>query len=681
MRRNVAWASLGPLLGQNSSDNPLSLGEGWATSTRNVTINPQSSVAAKRHGSTAFAFPAGTSNIVRHLPKNTSDASAELWAFTDTGIAFNAYQKIGAGAFTLIGPATMSRAVSFNGKLFVAGSNGTAGTNRLWCWDGSAYRTVGLIAAQAAPTVANTGAGAYAAVARYYKVDFVRLDATTSATVSRSELSPVSTVFTPSGAGTAARVTKPANDALDTPTHWRVWASTTETGFYRKISGNIAIATTTYDDSVAPAAYVGDFPELVGTFLPPPGCSLIITDGHRLLMAEPNVPNYFGGTPPAGTTVQLPYRVWYTPVLGSLDQGDDERIPQTSAQKNFLDVGDAAMGVVTELIGPMDGHIFVFNQHRTWRLVPTGDLVTPYLTYPVSSVYGCPLGLFSPSAAVGEVDNGQPAIYFVDAVAGMYRITSGEDVQCVSYDIQNEVNALRDRQLTYGPTQMIVFTWPEMKQTWWTIPLQDPSEIRIYVFHWRSGTVDRGVVRGGWTTWQHAEGAGVSVGHESNFITDIILHNRVPGGTGADDQALIPYACIRGNGTSGGVTVPSNGYTFDRPTGKDGDARYAASVTAAPILPGGGQYVMRVGNPTVVATALPAVSLRVSATRDFGTETRYADVSLQPVGEETNVVRTVEGLFQGDLTSLAITIGDAEPSEALWHIDFVTVPTGRQESR
>lgn len=669
MERNKSWFSLGPLRGQNSSDNPLTLGEGWATSTRNVTLNPESVVAAKRRGSTAFAFPSGTYHIARHQPNGSDEEDAELWAFVDAGGTFNAYRKIGAAAFALVGPAIASRTVSFNGKLFIAGSNGTGGINRLWCWDGSAIRTVGLLAATAAPTVANTGAGTYAAVARYYKVDFVRIDATSGATVSRSELSPVSTVFTPSGGGAAAQVTKPANNALDTPTHWRVWAGTTDTGFFRKISGNIAIATTTYDDSVLPAAYVGDFPELVGTFLPPPYCELIITDGHRLLMAAHQLPSA-SALAGAGETTPKSNRVWYTPVLGSLDQGDDERIPNTSTQKNFLDVGDPPARVITELTGPMDGQIFVFNSHRTWRLVPTGDLVTPYLTYPVSAVYGCPYGLFSSSAAVGETDNGLPAVYFVDDVAGMYRVTSGEDVQCVSYDIQAEINLLRERQNTYGPAQMVVFTWPELKQTWWSLPLEAPNEVRIYVFHWRMGIVDRGVVRGGWTTWEHAEAAESG----TSYITGIILHNRVPGSTGADDIAAIPYAAIFDGD-------PSNGYTFDRPTGLDGDAPFAGSVTAAPVLPGDGQYQVRVDNPTIVATALESTSLKVSATRDFGTETRESDVSLQPVDAETRVVRLVEGLFQADVTALEITIGDAEPQSALWQIDFATVPTGRQEPR
>lgn len=124
-----------------------------------------------------------------------------------------------------------------------------------WLYDGDPIDT------PAVGTVANTGAGAYAATIRYYKIQF--LTVVSGLVTQASELGPVFS-FTPSGSGTAARVTRPAvpTDADGTPaTHWTVWASDTSVDAdFVNISTNIAVATTTYDDSVVPGSYSGGSP-------------------------------------------------------------------------------------------------------------------------------------------------------------------------------------------------------------------------------------------------------------------------------------------------------------------------------------------------------------------------------------------------------------------------------------
>ena len=640
-----SWSSLGPLRGLNTSENPLSLGPGWATALNNIVLDPQSSLATKRTGSSYITptLPTNTLNIAS-LIIDTSNTT--LVAFVYTGAAYQFWRSINGAAFVQEASAPnlpVIRAVYFNRKLFFCVDSPSA--NRMYVYvPGTGVRLCGLSVSVAA-TVANTGAGAYAATLRYYKVDWVNLTGTV--VNARSELSP-SVSFTPSGAGTAARVTKPAT--LEHATHWRVWGSA-DNVIYKKISGDIAVGTTTYDDSVNPSAYSGVFQEAVGTFLPPPGVCRILASGPRLVLAGTTTTV----APSTGETSPSANRVWYTPVLGSLDQGDDERIPNTGTQKNFIDLSDPPTGDLLELAGPVEGQVYAFSKTQSWRLVPTGDITIPYLTYQISTYLGSNNSntATTRSADVGETETGAPAVYFTNNL-GVFRISSGGDVQLVSHDINPGLLAT---STTRG-----VLSWPSKGRLMViTLLAGTINTAVIYVFHWRLGRVENGVLRGGWTQWTVPD-ANVA----TPILTTAMLHRE------NSETDVIPYLLL---------TNTTKGYRFNGTTAVDGVTTYAASLTAAPILATGATSYVRVDNPQIVATAVPGESLRVSATRDFGTETRSALVSLAPDGTETRVVRSVEGLFQGDVTALEITIADPLPTSAVWQVDYCTVPTYRQDPR
>lgn len=651
-RSNEAWISLGPLKGQNSSDNPLTLGEGWATDTENIVLDPLSCLAAKRRGSTRLTLPPGSYNLARHVPLGSTEAQDELWTFaSDEANRYFAWRKVGGGPWLVVEgfPSTFRviRALSFNGKLFLAGSG--VG-NRLYLWDGTVVRKAGLLGS-AAPTLSQGPAVAgLPSRARFYKVDWIYRH--NNRVESRSELSAAGTG--PNVAGFGVTVTRPA--PVEHATHWRAWGSA-DGAIYFRLSGDLPLATLTFDDLVNPLAYAGEVGPEIGTYLPPPMPTRLLTDGHRLLMSGNG--SYFD-QPQPGETAPRTNRVWYTPVLGTLDQADDERIPFTSEQKNFLDIGDPPQGDVTELVGPMEGQVFAFSRNRPWRLIPTGDLVTPYLTYPVTSVFGCgdTPHTISPAAALGETETGQPAIYFADQATGLYRITGGEDVQFVSADIHSEVLRLRPRRVVGD----IVFAWPEVKQTWWLVQLQEPVETWIYVFQWEAGHVEARTVQGGWTKWKLAEHGGAA--------TMFVLHNRTPGDATPHAKARVPYLCASGVA-----------YVFDRGAALDGDTSYSASLTCAPLLPAAAHQTFRVAPPTLITTPHLMTRLTVSAIRDFGTEERSADIWLAPEGHETAVVRTAEGLFAADVTAVQIKIADAVPNVALWQIFLATMPASRQEPR
>src|SRR3990167_10078421 len=225
--------------------------------------------ARKRGGSDAVfasttgeAFTGVLSAQFRHVP-GADPTAAELWEIDDA--ATPVVQRLTGGTvwatITLVDEiATKPWEVSFatlNSKLFIAYDSAE---NRLHVYTAAAakVRRAGL-ATPAAPTAANTGAGAYAATARYYRVVYAVLSESTI--LYRSELS-ASVTFTPSGTGTHARVTKPASISED-ETHWLLFGSFDDE-IYHLIATTV-VGTTTYDDNGDPLTYSGDAPPLVGT--------------------------------------------------------------------------------------------------------------------------------------------------------------------------------------------------------------------------------------------------------------------------------------------------------------------------------------------------------------------------------------------------------------------------------
>ena len=121
--------------------------------------------------------------LMRHTP-TADESAAEMWAASDENppklarmAAGNTFTAVTVGDAFTVGDVKYINGVSLNGKFFIAGNTAQ---DRLHVWTGSTFRRVGL-ATPAAPTVANTGAGAYAATLRYYKVQWVNTSVPTPA--------------------------------------------------------------------------------------------------------------------------------------------------------------------------------------------------------------------------------------------------------------------------------------------------------------------------------------------------------------------------------------------------------------------------------------------------------------------------------------------------------------------
>src|SRR6185295_11063983 len=187
--------------------------------------------------------------------------------------------------------------------------------------------------------------------------------------------------FTPSGSGTAARVTRPTLPG-EVETHWRVEGSADDTNYYI-LSGNIAVATTTYDDSLAVSSYASQTaaPD-VGAFTPFPSVKFIASDGNRLVG--------FGAWETSAGDSMTPHngRVYFSPDLGSTDTDDDERVSNTLDITGTLDIARDSNAEDRALAGPMDGQFFVWQSRGMWRLIATGDATQPYRREAVSDKVG-----------------------------------------------------------------------------------------------------------------------------------------------------------------------------------------------------------------------------------------------------------------------------------------------------
>lgn len=281
-------------------------------------------------------------------------------------------------------------------SLVNAGISREDSTDRLHVFDPdqNQIRRTGL-AQPSAPTIANTGSGSYAATLRYYRVRYTQQQG--GITVRRSEPS-ASQSFTPSGSGTAARVTRPSL-LSEGETHWEVEASRDNVLF--RLVATVASTTSTYDDTST--SYTGTLSAETGVYRVQKSYRYIAADQNRLLG--------FG----MWNSASKQNRIEISAVVGSLDVGDAERVNATKSYTIDLDENDSgdAMG----LGGPIFGAFFAFKERQTWMLTPTGNVDSPYRAEAVSKSIGC----IAPKSIVrGEDEQGNPALYWLSH-RGPYR--------------------------------------------------------------------------------------------------------------------------------------------------------------------------------------------------------------------------------------------------------------------
>lgn len=618
--------------GRNGAESPLMLPDNQCVEAMNVDLDG-GGLGQRRNGSAVIAsldigvYP--VFGMYNYIPAGGDYRDAELW-----WAAVSTIRRFKGGLTTAFAlPDSFGfqyiQFASLAGKLYMAYAGSV---DRLHVWDGTVVRRVGVGTPAAAPIVANFGAGTYAPVVRHYKVAYIELAGLD--VVRRSELSPVAT-FTPSGAGTAARVTKPAA-VSEGETHWELYGSADNVSYYRV--ARTLVATTTFDDTTAPSGYkflplATDTGENTVSGSP----QYIIADGNRLLMAG------------SWAGVAKRSRVWFTPVIGASDIGDSERVPPD----NYVDLNEDDGGRISGFGGPIEGSILVFKRQSLYKMVPTGNAAAPYQVVLVSKT----IGAISQESIINAEDQaGRPAIYFL-SVRGPYRYGAGglEYLGAAIEDIWAD-------------------TW--LDAGWHSHGIYYPAKNQLWY----------------WITW--GPGAGATIVPSVRVVYDTTL-NAWTVHSGASCLAYSSALFARDSGVNGpGLDLaPILGKAGGMSLGDgqiwqadnegqttDNGAAYQAYIKTKAYVPAGFGRACGISDPHVVAGVTPS-TVTLTVTRNLGEQTRSVTIPLAAQGTETHRQAQAPGLGLANVWAVQFTIGDAVAQAASWVLEAIGCPIRIEEER
>lgn len=594
----------------------------------------RSSLGRKRPGATSLSLTGGTgqtgqiSTVYSFVPQAVQ-ANREMWSIDDA--ATPRWKRLAGGtawADVTVSDAVLDHAeeitaVYFNRKFFWAYHSNV---DRSHVWDGSTFRRTGLAAA-GAPAIANLGGGTYAATLRYYKVRWVVMSG--SVVTLAGELSSAVS-FTPSGGGASAQVTQPTPPG-EGETHWEIYGSPDGSSYFRL--SQVAVGTTTYADSTVPSAYTGVAPPAVGSFLTPHSCKYMVADKKRLVSAGAHNPS-------ASNVFTKSTRFSWTAPLGATDNGDDERVSNTSSIKNYDDIEEDING----LGGPINGAIYVFSYNGAWISFNNGLDVSPYITQKLSGALGT---IHHKTIIVAEDETGDACLYWLSPVGPVRHGQGGfshchEDVD----DIWETVNL----SATYPPHGVF---HRDIHQIWWFVATGSSNECdtRI-VFDTRLGRV--------------TEVAGV-----------ISVRNGWAKHTGADCAARCSCMMSRTIGASMSVTLaPYIGKTTttaiwkcDTGTTANGTP-FQSYIKSKAYCPWGLNNRGGMAEEAVLAAAVSTgVTITATTIRDRGTESLTSTASLTADSTETGVIRRLEGSRFADAKTIEFQVGDSIAVDASWNLD------------
>lgn len=640
----VTWDSCD---GLNHWDSILAVPDDMAVDVVNVALQ-RGQLGTKRPGCATVTTTGDSFSGVNYLGKfvpGQNLAAAELFIVSNDGTTMIIRVASSATAVNLsLSDAISTRPqdvcmASLNGKLFIAYDSPVNRMHMVSPTENpNAVNRVGL-AAPVAPTVANTGSGTYAATLRYYRVQYRIKSGSTI--LRQSNLGP-SLAFTPSGTGTAARVTKPAT-VSEGETHWVIYGSTDDAIYYELTE--IVVGTTTYDDSALPSSYnTHPAAPIDGSFFPFPSTKFIVSDGTRLL-------GLGAWETTAGDSVQVKAgTLYWTPPLFSSEAGsttgvgDDERTQSTVFQDDRLEMSVAAGGVDRGLIIFMND-VYVFQSKGIYKAVATGQATAPYRRVMISRDYGA---VSNNSLIIGEDEAGNPALYFLDPSVGPCRYTVVNGVQWLGKDcnyIWQRVNLAATTVVAHG----VYDRRYKRVMFWLALDSENEPTTNALVYHVNIGRRDAsdGTVRRGWALWTSAAGGIASARHSLMFPTTL-----------ASSRPLTecPYL--------GNATV------FQRNDGTvntDSGTAYQAYITSKAHDYGILIRRKRLTEAFVTASAVAATEIRQTLTSDFGARSTYADVSIAPEAVGQTLIRAfVQATDLADFEALQVTLGDKTALNKTW---------------
>jgi hypothetical protein len=610
--------------------------------TRNAHLY-DSGLGTRRGGSTSVTATGVTMpiNAMAEFIRGQDPTAAELYLVDASSGGTGTFYRCAAGAsFTALtvgdpitGSPVFTSAVTLNGKLYLAYKSGV---NRLHVYDpnnasANTVRRAGVAPFTAAATVADTGAGAYAATLRYYTCRMVEQQS--SLVIRRSE-SNASVSFTPSGAGTAARITRPVSTNPDSATHWEVYGSTDNVTFYGPLS-SIAIGVTTYDDSSTPSTWATTFDAepSAGTYALFPAVKCIGTTGTRL---------YGLGvweTSAGDALAPKNGRFYFGPVLDSTATHDDERISNTTTIKGYIDLarnsGAADRGCTSS---PVNNVIYAFQSQGVYGLLPTESATVPYRRV----VFSTTIGNLAQQAIVTAVDRaGRPCAYFLDPNRGPYTVGGadglrwcGKDVADLWATVNKDASVLVACGEWFSDRSQVIFLVATGASTTPNLALVlDPTEME---------PDEQGDLRGGWITYDGDWVSSRCIRMFSNTLAATRSSTKVPYTGGA--SKLLRY---------------------NEAVNQDDTTNFQAYVTSGALTVQ--HRSIEVKKAYLLASAQSGVSVQQSLSRNTGDETaRTSTVVLTPTGSQAHVLKKFEDTALQDAWAYQVTLGDAAAQNVAW---------------
>lgn len=638
--------------GLNTYDPPTALQPDQVVVATNVEL-VDAPCGGRRLGHTNLALGAGMAattgvwKMHRHLP--TADESlSQLWALSGTaGSAAQLNWRTGAvwNIETIIDTPDLTAValssyqfLSLHGKLYIAYP---CPTDRLHVWGGLTGLLRAGLGTPAAPTAANVGVGTLAGV-RYYRVRYINKSGTT--VVRRSEPSNALS-FSPSGAGTTVRVTRPAL-LSESETHWELEASLDNANFY--VLATTIIATTTFDDLTPYASgYTsGLLSEDIGEYTVIPSGKFLLADNDRLIM---------GGS---WGNADYASRIVWTPTLLSPGVGNDERLALGTDPR--LDLDGYQGGEITGLVSS-GGVIYAFKQSHIYRLVHTGQASQAYEAVNISKSIGAIPG----SIIAGLDPSGNPAVFFIDERVGPCMIGNVGIIQ-----IGLDIKRLWDGRVTTASVDFRVrgCFYPSKRQVRWAFTESGSTNTTLGLWlHVNEMQFTSGGGRRGWTTI-----TGTSVQN----VSDMILYaDNVASGLARSSNLIPMVSRFDASGNQHHILIGESGTTDDV-------TAYAAVIQSRPVMFGGGINRFGVRAASLVATAAPGVTIDMTLTRDFGKETKpVAGISLAAVAGESYVMPEIDNIFMSEARAIDVKIADSSPATGTWKLDQITlVPSNGQSS-
>jgi len=632
------------LIGRSGADAPIALPQELGVEAMNIDWY-KAPIGRKRGGSAnvplnGFMATSVVSALARYTPL-TSEGSAELWA-VESGLLTVMRRLAGSTTWATV---TLSDPIQdhpedvtfaqLNGKLFMAYNSAV---NRLHVWDGTTHRRVGLAIPSGAPTIVETGSGVITDNRRYRTAVTTQVSGVTTR---RSELSAVSATATLTGENATATLVGRPNDG---ETHWELYAASDDDQWatYFLIATTIISTLTAVDNNTKLIGGGFGYPADSGQYTLPPSAKYLIADDARLVMA-----GAWETTGGLGYTTPSPRRVWWTPVLGSSDIGDDERITMVTDQRNYLDVELDITGIG----GPVIGNIYVFAYRAVWKLVLTGLDDVAFVRYTVSRDVGC---IRHQTIVIAEDNSGEPALYWLSHI-GPYR-AGADGMQYLGLDIEDiwaTVNLDATTAVGHGVYHR------DKHQVWWWVATgasNDPDTKIVFDVRLGIITETANLVRGGWS-----RGDG-----EQAIARCSVMFSKIIGVSMT--RAVIPYI-----GKIDGTTPRI--WQCDTTDLNDAGTAYRAYLKTRPYAPWGiGKNGGLRRDPFLLAKSATGVVIEMKIDRDYGREFLTSEAFLNPVGSETRGTYKFEGQSLAQASVVQFQIGDAAAVSNNWVLDAVVIP-------